>query len=319
MEKKLKVASLFCGIGGSDLGMIGGFDYMGKHYEELPFDVSYAIDFDKHAVATYNQNFTRKATCADITQVDFNTLPDVDIMVGGFPCQSFSTANTHKDINDARANLYKQVVRFLQEKQPKYFICENVKGLLTLQGGKVLEKIINEFSECGYNVQYKLLKAVEYGIPQRRERLFIVGIRNDIQQTYEYPSPICTQGNYVAYGGLLEDTPIAAKYYFSEVAVNGSKKRNNGKIRIYPPQCEPCFTITSHLSKSTIGVFDPVLLVDGEKEIYRRLTPREAARIQSFPDTYVLAKSDTQAYKQIGNAIPPVLMWYVAKQLCCLF
>ena len=179
-NNKLKVASLFCGCGGSDLGIVGGFDYLGRRYKELPFEIAYAVDFDKWAVETYNKNFEHNAICADVIGIDFKNIPQVDIMIGGFPCQSFSTVNPTKDTNDDRANLYKQIVRFLQVQQPKYFICENVKGLMTLQRGSIINKIIGEFCECGYQVQFKLLKAVEFGIPQRRERVIIVGIRNDL-------------------------------------------------------------------------------------------------------------------------------------------
>ena len=171
-NSKLKVASLFCGCGGSDLGLIGGFQYLQKDYAKLPFEIVYALDFDQWAVDTYNKNFDHPAVCDDITHVDFNQLPDVDVMIGGFPCQSFSTVNPTKDTNDDRANLYKQIVRFLQIKRPKYFICENVKGLLTLQKGGIIKKITTEFKAVGYNVQYKLMKAVEFGVPQRRERVF---------------------------------------------------------------------------------------------------------------------------------------------------
>ena len=123
-NKKLKVASLFCGCGGSDLGMIGGFTFLKKRYKRLNFDIVYAVDFDKWAVETYNKNFTHPAKQADVMDEDFSTLPDIDVMIGGFPCQSFSTVNPTKDTNDARANLYKQIVRFLKTKQPKYFIRE---------------------------------------------------------------------------------------------------------------------------------------------------------------------------------------------------
>ena len=249
--RRMKVASLFCGCGGSDLGLLGGFEYLGKEYKKLNFDIVYAIDFDKHAVETYNSNFEHKAICGDIKEVDFNSIPDVDAMIGGFPCQSFSTVNPTKDVNDDRANLYKEIVRFLTIKRPKYFICENVKGLLTLQKGGIISKISNEFKEVGYNVKYQLVRAVDFGIPQRRERVLDF----------------------------------------------------------------PCLTITSHLAKTSMNSRDPILLVDASKELYRRFTPREAARIQSFPDSFVLNKSEPKSYKQIGNAIPPVLMWHIAYAL----
>ena len=118
----------------------------------MEYKIVYAVDFDRYAVDTYNKNFKHKAVCADIKDVDFSTVPDVDLMIGGFPCQSFSTVNPTKDTNDDRANLYKQVVRFLEEKRPKYFICENVKGLLTLQKGGIIKKIVEEFESVGYSV-----------------------------------------------------------------------------------------------------------------------------------------------------------------------
>lgn len=316
-SNKLKVASLFCGCGGSDLGMVGGFDYLGKRYEELPFEIVYAADFDRWAVETYNKNFKHKAVCADVTEVNFEEIPDVDVMIGGFPCQSFSTLNPTKDTNDDRANLYKQIVRFLQTKQPKYFICENVKGLMTLQGGRIVNKIIGEFCQCGYRVEYKLLKAVEYGIPQRRERVIIIGIRNDLVFNYEYPKPLCTEENATPLGSVIDELAIKEeKYYFSQKAVQGVKNaKNNMKRGLWQDLSKPCLTVTAHLAKTSMNSRDPILLVDQKKELYRRFTPREAARIQSFPDNFLLNDSEPKSYKQIGNAIPPVFMWYVAKQL----
>lgn len=317
MQNKLKVASLFCGCGGSDLGMVGGFNYLGKRYDELPFEIVYAADSDKWAVDTYNKNFKHKAVCADVTEVDFDKLPDVDIMIGGFPCQSFSTVNPTKNTNDDRANLYKQVVRFLQTKHPKYFICENVKGLITLQKGSIINKIIGEFSECGYHVQFKLLKAVDFGVPQRRERVIIVGIRNDIAFNYKFPEPICTEATATPLSSVIDKLAIdEQKYYFSARAVQGVKNaKNNMKRGLWQDLSKPCLTITSHLAKTSMNSRDPILLVDADKELYRRFTPREAARIQSFPDEFLLNDSEPKSYKQIGNAVPPVFMWYVAKQL----
>lgn len=317
MQNKLRVASLFCGCGGSDLGMVGGFNYLGKRYEELPFEIVYAADFDKWAVETYNKNFKHKAVCADVTEVDFRKVPDVDVMIGGFPCQSFSTVNPTKDTNDDRANLYKQIVRFLQTKQPKYFICENVKGLITLQGGSIVNKIISEFASCGYRVQFKLMKAVEFGIPQRRERVIIIGIRNDIVFNYEYPKATCSEANATPLSSVIDELAIEEqKYYFSQRAVQGVKNaKNNMKRGLWQDLSKPCLTITAHLAKTSMNSRDPILLVDAEKELYRRFTPREAARIQSFPDEFLLNDSEPKSYKQIGNAVPPVFMWYVAKQL----
>lgn len=312
-----KVASLFCGCGGSDLGMLGDFNYLDKYYERLDFDISYAVDFDRYAVETYNQNFSHHAECADVKDVDFSKLPDVDVMIGGFPCQSFSTVNPTKDTNDDRANLYKQIVRFLSVKRPKYFICENVKGLVTLQKGAIIEKIVKEFKAVGYNVKYHIVKAVEYGVPQRRERVIIVGVREDMVYNYIYPHALLKDGEYIPLSAVIDELAIPEqKYYFSKKAVQGVKNaKSNMKRGLWQDLKAPCLTITSHLAKTSMNSRDPILLVEPETELYRRFTPREAARIQSFPDSFKLNKSEAKSYKQIGNAVPPVMMWHIAKAL----
>jgi DNA (cytosine-5)-methyltransferase 1 len=323
MKNRIKVASFFCGCGGSDLGIIGDFIYLNHKYASLPFEINYALDFDKYAVETYNANFTHPAICEDIKNVDVQQLEDFDLLVGGFPCQSFSTVNPNKDTNDDRANLYKELVKILQIKQPKYFIAENVKGLMTLQKGEILNKVINEFQSVGYNVKYKLLLASNFGIPQKRERLFIVGIRNDIKIDFNFPkdihseNPLISRKKYVPLSSVIKHLEIdEKKYYFSERAVEGMKNaKNNMKRGLYQDLSKQCLTITSHLAKTSLNSRDPVLLVNPDKEIYRRFTPREAASIQSFPENFTFPVSETQAYKQIGNAIPPVLMWHVANSL----
>lgn len=316
-KNNLKVASLFCGCGGSDLGMIGGFDFLDKNYPSLPFEIVFAVDFDKKATETYNANFSHTAICADVRDVNFTSIQDVDVLIGGFPCQSFSTVNPTKDTNDARANLYKEIVRFLREKKPRFFICENVKGLMTLKKGSIIRKIVTEFSEVGYNITYKLVRSVEFGVPQKRERVIIVGIRNDQSVQYVFPKPKLTPSSYVPLSKVIDTLELnEKKYYFSKRAVAGMKKaKNNMKRGLWQDLNEPCLTITSHLAKASMNSRDPILLVEPEKEIYRRFTPREAARIQSFPDTFKFPVSDTSAYKQIGNAVPPVMMWNIAKAL----
>lgn len=321
MKQSVKVASLFCGCGGSDLGLVGGFTYLGKTYQSLPFDIRYAVDFDSKAVSTYNANFKHPAVCADVCNESFASIGNIDLVIGGFPCQSFSTVNPTKDTEDERAHLYKQIVRILKEKQPKAFICENVKGLMTLKKGTIIAKIEKEFSDQGYIVKHQLIKAVDFGIPQRRERVIIVGIRKDLDFSYEFPTPIIKDGKYVPLGKVIDSLDIPnTKYYFSQKAVEGMKNaKNNMKRGLWQDLNAPCLTITSHLAKTSLNSRDPVLLVNPEKEIYRRFTPLEAARIQSFPDSFIFPVSESFAYKQIGNAIPPVLMWYVAKSILPLF
>jgi DNA (cytosine-5)-methyltransferase 1 len=323
MRKKLKVASFFCGCGGSDLGIVGNFNFLNQHYSALPFQVNYALDFDKSAVETYNANFEHPAICEDIKNVEIDQLEDFDLLIGGFPCQSFSTVNPNKDTNDDRANLYKELVKILETKQPKFFIAENVKGLMTLQKGEILKKVISEFRAVGYDVKYKLLLASNFGIPQKRERLFIIGVRNDIELDFQFPedthseNPSLSKKNWIPLSSVIDALEIdEQKYYFSQRAVDGMKNaKTNMKRGLYQDLNKQCLTITSHLAKTSLNSRDPVLLVNPEKEIYRRFTAREAARIQSFPDDFEFPVSETQAYRQIGNAIPPVLMWHVANAL----
>jgi DNA (cytosine-5)-methyltransferase 1 len=327
MENRIKVASFFCGCGGSDLGIVGDFKFLNEHYKSLPFEINYALDFDKYAVETYNANFEHPAICDDIKNVEINQLEDFDLLVGGFPCQSFSTVNPTKDTNDDRANLYKELVKILKTKQPKYFIAENVKGLMTLQKGEILRKVIDEFKTVGYDVKYKLLLASNFGIPQKRERLFIVGVRNDIKINFQFPEDTHSENSlfnnksWIPLSSVIDNLEMNdQKYYFSQRAVEGMKNaKNNMKRGLYQDLNSQCLTITSHLAKTSLNSRDPVLLVNPEKEIYRRFTPREAARIQSFPENFIFPVSETQAYRQIGNAIPPVLMWHVANALvkCC--
>lgn len=314
---RLKVASFFSGCGGSDLGIIGGFDYLNKKYPTLPFEIVYAIDNDKYAVETYNQNFKHPAVLDDIKNIDKNTIPEFDVLIGGFPCQSFSTVNPTKDTNDERANLYKELVEIVNLKKPDYFVLENVKGLTTLQKGAILKRVKKDFTDAGYKVKHKLLLASNFGIPQKRERVFIIGIKEGINTEYNYPIETHTENNWEPLKSVIDSLiPPDEKFYFSERAVQGMKNaKNNMKRGLYQDLEKPCLTITSHLAKTSLNSRDPVLLVNPEKELYRRFTPREAARIQSFPDSFEFPVSDTQAYRQIGNAIPPVLMWYVMNSL----
>lgn len=316
-----KVVSLFTGCGGCDLGLTGGFEFNHKKYKKLPYELVYASDINEKALNTYKLNFPdSNVVCGDICNISSEEIPDHDILIGGFPCQSFSTVNPTKDPFDDRANLYKQMARIVKDKQPKAFIAENVKGLMTLHKGEIFKRVRKAFEDAGYTLSYKLLNAADYGVPQKRERMILVGIRNDLHISYEFPNET-NKNNWVP---LSVAVPVLAldepKYYFSKRAVEGMKKaKNNMKRGLWQKLSEPCLTITSHLAKVSINSRDPVLLVDPSKELYRRFTPREAARIQSFPDSFQFAGSQGDAYRQIGNAVPPVLFWHVAKKLAeCL-
>lgn len=317
----MKVVSLFAGCGGCDQGIIGGFTFNGKEYAKLPFELVYALDIDQKALNTHKLNFEcTNIVCGDICEIESSQIPDHDVLIGGFPCQSFSTVNPTKDPFDDRANLYKQMVRIVKDKQPKVFIAENVKGMMTLHKGQIFKRIRAAFEEAGYTLSYKLLNAANFGVPQKRERVILVGFRNDLNITFDFPDET-NAGNWVPLSVAVPQLAIEEKkYYFSEKAVQGMKNaKNNMKRGLAQDLSQPCLTVTSHLAKVSLNSRDPVLLVDPEKELYRRFTPREAARIQSFPDTFQFAGSETDAYRQIGNAVPPVLFWHIANKVASYF
>ncbi len=173
-DKKYTVAGIFSGCGGLDLRFINS-----------GFDVVWANDFFKEAVETYKKNIGDHIVLGDITKIPSSEIPnDFDILLGGFPCQGFSIANIKRSMKDERNFLYKEMLRVIKDKQPKYFVAENVKGLLSMQKGKVIEMIINDFQELGYDVDYRLLKASEYGVPQNRERVFIIGNRLGLKNPF---------------------------------------------------------------------------------------------------------------------------------------
>lgn len=312
-----KVVSLFSGCGGCDQGIIGGFTFNQRQYDRLPFELVYASDIDPKALNTHKLNFDcGEVVCGNICDIPSEQIPEHDILIGGFPCQSFSTVNPTKDPFDDRANLYKQMVRIAKDKQPKVFIAENVKGLITLHKGQIFKCIREAFEEAGYTLSFKLLNAANYGVPQKRERVILVGFRNDLNVSFEFPEEN-NAGNWVPLSVAVPKLAIEEqKYYFSQKAVEGMKNaKPNMKRGLWQNLDEPCLTVTSHLAKVSLNSRDPVLLVDPETELYRRFTPREAARIQSFPDEFQFAGSESDAYRQIGNAVPPVMFWHVCKKV----
>lgn len=212
-NKKYTVAGLFSGCGGLDLGFINS-----------GFDVVWANDFFKEAVETYKKNIGNHIVLGDITKIPSSEIPnDFDILLGGFPCQGFSIANIKRSMKDERNFLYKEMLRIIKDKQPKYFVAENVKGLLSMQKGKVIEMIIKDFQEIGYDVDYKLLKASEYGVPQHRERVFIIGNRLGLKN----PFPKKTHGEEE---GLLPFVSTKeAVGFLSDVRIRDRNFKLNGK------------------------------------------------------------------------------------------
>lgn len=311
------MVSLFAGCGGCDQGILGGFEFNKVYYSHLPYELVYVTDIDRKALNTHQLNFScDNVICGDICDIPSCNIPDHDVLIGGFPCQSFSTVNPTKDPFDDRANLYKQMVRIAKDKQPKAFIAENVKGLMTLNNGLIFKRVREAFEDAGYVLSFKLINAANYGVPQKRERIILVGIKKDLNCMFIFPKET-NAGDWVPLSVAVPELRIEdKKYYFSEKAVQGMKNaKNNMKRGLAQDLNEPSLTVTSHLAKVSLNSRDPVLLVDPQKELYRRFTPREAARIQSFPDSFMFSGSETDAYRQIGNAVPPVMFWHIAKSL----
>ena len=311
----LKVASLFCGCGGTDVGLIGDFEFLGKHYAPNGIEIVYANDIDENACAIFEQNFGIIPDNRDIRSVSSDELPEFDILTGGFPCQSFSIVAQNPPrlgIKDDRGMLFFEMCRILRERQPKCFIAENVKGILTANKKEAFPLILQEFENSGYDVKYTVLNAAEYGVPQKRVRVIIVGFRKDLGIDFTFPTPTKnTEEEFEPLQSVIE-TEVAEKYYFSEKAVAGMMKNresmNKGRAQDIS---KPCNTVGAHLAKVSLNSTDPVLFENGR---YRRFTPREVARIQSFPESFELLGSEGAQYRALGNAIPPVMFWHVAKQ-----
>lgn len=309
MVEQFKVVSLFSGCGGLDLGFEGDFEFLGKRYYKTNFKVIYANDIEPKACDTFEKNFGIKPVCGDIKNLLEGTLspiPDCDIVTGGFPCQDFSLAGKRRGFTSERGRLYKSMKRVIEMKQPKMFVAENVKGLMNLKNA--LETIKKDFSETkpSYIVTHKLFNAADYGVPQKRERVLIFGVRKDIHERLGdlvIPDPPLEQKTWVtaeqAIGDLINNNKVTHQDQYSKARNYGSHAQGNKAIKRDRPsvtiRAEHHGNIEFHYSEE------------------RRLSVRECARLQSFPDTFEFIGAPSSTYKQIGNAVPPVLAWHVSQ------
>lgn len=314
--ESLKVVSLFCGCGGTDVGILGDFDYLGKHYSSNNTEIVYANDIEQSACDIFEKNFGIKPDNRDIRTVKSEELPEFDVLTGGFPCQSFSIVAQNPKrlgIKDEKGMLFFEMCRILRDRQPKCFIAENVKGILTANKKEAFPLIIKEFEDSGYDVKYTILNSATFGVPQKRERVIIVGFRKDLHIDFEFPAtPIANEDDYVPLQNCIEED-VSEKYFFSDKAVAGMMKNreamNKGRAQ---DVTKPCNTVGAHLAKVSLNSTDPVLYTKGR---FRRFTPREVARIQSFPENFSLSGSESAQYRALGNAIPPVMFWHVANKV----
>ena len=314
--EKLKVASLFCGCGGTDVGLLGDFEFLGNHYASNDLEIVYANDNDDNACNIFKENFGIEPDNRDIREVTSDEIPEFDILTGGFPCQSFSIIAQNPKrlgVKDERGKLFFEMCRILREKQPKCFIAENVKGILTANKKSAFPLIIKEFEESGYDVSYSILNSANYGVPQKRERVIIVGFRKDLGIKFEFPDVIVSDEEAFTPLSKVIENEVDEKYFFSQRAVDGMMRKrasmNKGRAQDIT---KPCNTVGAHLAKVSLNSTDPVLCIDGK---YRRFTPREVARIQSFPDRFIFNGKVGTIRTAIGNAVPPLLAYKIASYL----
>lgn len=292
LPKKIKFIDLFCGIGGFRYASRQAFEKLGIEGQCI-----FSSDIDKFAQKSYEANFNERPV-GDITKVDEKDIPDFDLLFAGFPCQAFSICGLQKGFEDTiRGTLFFDIARILKEKQPNAFVLENVKNLVSHDGGKTFKTIIRVLrDELGYFVDYKVLNALDFGLPQKRERIIIIGSKKPFSMDWKFDIK-----DKKTLGDILEEN-VDKKYYASEGIVEKRKamhttktvpaiwhENKSGNISSYPYSCA-----------LRAGASYNYLLVNGE----RRLTPREMLRLQGFPDEFKIVVSDTQTRKQAGNAIP---------------
>ena len=329
---EIRVLSLFSGCGGMDFGV----EAAGGH-------VIFSNDVLVDACKTLQKYFPG----ADIRNEDIagiDAFPDADIVVGGYPCQSFSMAGNRNPEKDYRTNLYKQFLRVISIVQPRYFVAENVSGLKQLSSGTFLKEQVDAYGKAGYSITYQILNAKDYGVPQSRKRLFIVGVRKDLNQVFEFPEPTHGKGTkrsgplkpYASHGNAIKGLPLWPEGEFYERPHDPEGHfswyymSRNRKAK----WLEPAFTVVANWRHITLHPASPVMtltwsnLADGWKQRWdfsdqyehlevdpglqkldqaRRLSWRECARIQTFSSKFTPVGDTDSKFTQIGNAVPPKL------------
>ena len=300
--KKVSVVSLFSGCGGMDLGFSGGFKFLENYYARQPFDIVWANDVNQFACKTYKYNLSKEIICGDVWSV-INTLPKyADVIIGGFPCQDISVNGKRAGINGTKSGLYKAMVEAVARLQPQMFVAENVKGLLMKNHESSLAKVISDFSNLGYEVSYNLYHAAGFGVPQTRERVFIIGAKPGIK--FEPPEEVLVENEYITARQAMADLEaIEEDPSINHIWSKANKSPDQGQRCLkadrpgYTIRAECHGNIQFHYSQS------------------RRISMREAARIQSFPDDFIFQSKLRETERQVGNAVPPVLSWYIGKAI----
>jgi DNA (cytosine-5)-methyltransferase 1 len=321
----MQVISLFSGCGGLDLG-----------FEQAGFDIPVANEFDKTIWETFKINHpATKLIEGDIRNVKETDFPDnVDGIIGGPPCQSWSEAGALRGIADERGKLFFDYIRILREKQPKFFLAENVSGMLANRHSEAVKNIISRFEECGYDVSLTLVNAKNYGVAQERKRVFYIGFRKDLHIKFTFPKGSTEDDSKkITLRDVIEDLQETAIPALKNNQHNPDAINNNEYfIGAYSPIFmsrnrvkswdEQAFTVQASGRQCQLHPQAPKMLkygkndcrfVPGQESLYRRMTIREVARIQGFPDTFQFVyKNTNDAYKMIGNAVPVHLAYEIA-------
>ena len=320
----MKLISLFSGAGGLDLG-----------FEKAGFEIVIANEFDKTIWDTYEKNHTAKLLKGDISNIDSSEFPKCDGIIGGPPCQSWSEAGSLRGINDPRGQLFYEYIRILKAKKPKFFLAENVKGMMAKRHNDAVENIIQQFEQAGYDVFIKLLNAVDYGVAQDRKRVFYIGFRKDLNINFEFPAAFDEKKGFKDIIFDLKDNAIPAleknktngtnckmlnHEYFTGAYSTIFMSRN--RVRSWD---EPAFTVQASGRQCQLHPQAPKMIkygkndcrfVEGQENLYRRLSVREVARVQGFPDDFEFVYTSlNDGYKMIGNAVPVNLAYVLAKQI----
>ncbi|MCG8786401.1 MULTISPECIES: DNA cytosine methyltransferase [Tenacibaculum] len=295
-----KYIDLFAGIGGLRIP-----------FQEQGGKCVFTSEWDKYAQQTYEANYNEKPN-GDITQIKEEDIENFDILLGGFPCQAFSIAGKRMGFEDTRGTLFFDVARIIKFHKPKAFLLENVKGLLSHNKKQTFKVICNTLQELGYNIHYKILNAKHFGLPQNRERIYIIGFLDDVD--FEFPEPPMTKTKL----GDILDEKVDEKYTISDrlwASHQERKRRNKEKgwgfgYSLFNHESEYTSTISARYYKDGSEV-----LIAQENKNPRKLTPREASRLQGFPKNFNIPVSDTQAYKQFGNSVAVSVIREIAKEM----
>ncbi len=291
------VVSLFSGCGGMDLGFLGGFSFGNRDYYQLPFKIVWANDINDPACDTYERNLQHPIRRGDINLV-LDTLPEsTDVVIGGFPCQDVSINGSRLGASGNRTILYQQMIEVIRRTNPQVFVAENVKGLQQAHGREFFDQMLLDFESTGYRIDPKLYVAADYGVPQMRERIFIVGVREHLE--FNHPEILFQRMTTREALHDLENEPENPAIGHIWSKANRSPDQGNRCL----VADKPATTIRAEHHGN----------IQWHYSLPRRISLREAARLQSFPDDFQFSGGMRETERQIGNAVPPVLAWHIAK------